>query len=961
MNATSPSKSPRLRRLLLTGPVMLAVLAACDDDDPSPVPPSVALPPKASTNVPRGEDPPGITIEIKSITGATSADGTFRAGDQVTVNFTMKRTKDGTSWRLDEMASGRIMLAGPSYNYQRVIPEQQDVLTRSVTNADGTFTYTFAAPIPAVYAAPINDTLAFTDLDGELSGQPLVAGTYTIGLYSTWSYTVDGQPFRDAGNATSDFLFGGATALTPREVVKQDNCNQCHQSLRAHGGSRREVKLCLLCHTSGSEDRNNSSVGGGTPGVTIDFRVLIHKLHNGAHLPSVLGVATNADGSRNYRAPKKPYQVAGNSLHDYSGINFPVWPNASVAMPRDQGYTALATADRTTEDAIRTGVADCSVCHGDPDGVGPKTAPAQGALAYAQPSRRACASCHDDIDWSRPYTANGSTMPAQANDSACLLCHGAVSNALSPEKAHLHPLADPAFNAGLKFELSSLVEAGTHNNDGTLDPGEKVAITFRMLDDKGAVVAPSAVASISAVMDGPTTNSNLLLNGSIPTAALTGTPPYTVNLPQTVYLEMVGSSTTTLGDEFTTIRTPHWDVTGAVTSLWVRTATAGGSTLTTSAVTAPQNWIDVADATGLGRNDWIALDEGQSTRLEYLQIQTVEGNRLWFSSPASSTYAYGAQKEHSVGAKVVEVTLTPKVKNTDYRLEPATGKITELTEFGDGNAVIVTYTADFVMPAQYGLALNDAPALDETAGEWAGKPLVDGTYAVTLWGSRNLTLSLFGETNSYRGTSNGARKEFLVGSATQLRPYELIASGANCNACHQEVLFHGGGRRSFETCIACHGTAGSEDRPRYVAPNAPATDGVTINFRTMLHKIHMGEDLANASSYTLVGFGSGAYPNNYTAHTYESIVFPALPGGVSNCTTCHGANNTAWLEPMERKHPTAQNKPVQAWRAVCGACHDSDAATAHIDVMTSGSGAESCTVCHDPDKEWHVRLVHKVR
>ena len=51
------------------------------------------------------------------------------------------------------------------------------------------------------------------------------------------------------------------------------------------------------------------------------------------------------------------------------------------------------------------------------------TAPAQGDLHRSQPSRRACGSCHDDIDWTLPYTSNQSTMPPQLNDSACLFCH----------------------------------------------------------------------------------------------------------------------------------------------------------------------------------------------------------------------------------------------------------------------------------------------------------------------------------------------------------------------------------------------------------------------------------------------------------------------------------------------------------------------------------------------------------
>ena len=115
------------------------------------------------------------------------------------------------------------------------------------------------------------------------------------------------QSPRDVGNAAADFLLGDtADARCRARSSRSENCNQCHASLRAHGGTRQDVKLCVLCHTSGAEDRNGA-VAGGTPGVSVDFKVMIHKIHNGEHLPSVLGVATNADGTRDYDATPQPY------------------------------------------------------------------------------------------------------------------------------------------------------------------------------------------------------------------------------------------------------------------------------------------------------------------------------------------------------------------------------------------------------------------------------------------------------------------------------------------------------------------------------------------------------------------------------------------------------------------------------------------------------------------------------
>src|SRR5262245_66602096 len=101
----------------------------------------------------------------------------------------------------------------------------------------------------------------------------------------------------------------------------------------------------------------------------------------------------------------------------------------------------------------------------------------------------------------------------------------------------------------------------------------------------------------------------------------------------------------------------------------------------------------------------------------------------------------------------MEVTLTTKAVTTDYTLNASLGQITEVTEFGAGNAVLCSYTTDFVMPAVYPLAFNDGPDLDESWGRWTTMPIVDGTYEVGIWGATTLTLNLYGESNSYRGAS----------------------------------------------------------------------------------------------------------------------------------------------------------------------------------------------------------------
>ncbi len=947
--------------------VTLVALSACSGDDGSTGPPG---PPGDTGPTPnafeQGETLPGVAFTIAGVSGGTGAGGRFQVGDTIHVNFTVKKS-NGEDWDLTEFSTGRALVSGPSNNYQRVIAEKSDVVTRAVRQADGSYTYTFATPIPATYLAPLNDSPSFGIADGELADgdadeRSLDDGTYTVAVYGSWSYTLDGVSRNASDDAVFDFVIGNGGSVLSREVVTRDNCNRCHQDLQAHGGRRRSVTLCLMCHTAGAEDGNDPDLAGGTPGVSIDFKVMIHKIHAGEHLPSVQGLTTDANGARVYGA-STPYLVAGrSSVHDYTHVAFPAWPQGLVAMPRDAGYSALSANAKAAEDLVRTGPSNCAVCHGDPDGpTGPLVAPTQGDIHKTQPSRAACGACHDDVHWGQPYTANQQTMGEQANNANCTLCHGTSGTAIAVQDAHLHPLLDTSFDPGLNFEVTSLVEAGANDDDGTIDPGEKIQITFTMVDDDGAAVLPSAVSNITSIVSGPTGNYNVVVNSTIPTGMLTGAQPYTVNLPMPVFLESAGAATGALGDVFTTSYTPLWNISGGVTSVWVRTATAGGNTTAASETVGPQNYIDVASAAGFARDEYIVVDDGLANE-EYVRIQYVDGTRLWFGSTGSTSYPHGLRLAHAAGASVKEVTLTSKTASggaPDYSLNAATGEITELVEFGDGNDVVVSYTTDFVMPSVYPIAINGSPDIGESLGDWEGKPLVDGTYTLGIWSSRSLTLNLYGESNSYRSASDSANIDFLVGSAAEVEPYALISTAQNCYNCHQELTFHGAGRRSFNSCILCHGASGAEDRPQYIAANAPATTAQTIGFRSMLHQIHMGEELANASAFAVVGFGSGAYPNNYGVSHFDEVMFPALPGGVSNCSKCHGVDNTAWHEPSERSHPSVQVEPLKRWAAVCAACHDSTDARAHIEAQTSASGAESCGVCHDEGSEWSVELMHK--
>ncbi len=946
--------APLLLCLLFGAAIPLAACSGSSDEGP---PPAV---PDAPRDLLPTQDAPGVVVKILGVGGASGHGGFFQPGDAPRVHYTLLK-KDGSRWNLHEMDLARILLSGPSFNYQRVIPEQDDLATRSVQQHDGSYVYTFATPIPAQYLPPLNDSPSFGSDDGERTGEDLLDGTYTVGLAFGWKFTVGAQPFTDAGNATEDFKLGGSAVLAHRAAVDQDSCNRCHVDLRYHGDLWRDVTACLLCHTSGAEDLNDPNVAGGTPGVSIDFRVLIHKIHDGRHLPSVLGVATKPTGRRDYAATPKPYLVADSdgTVHDYSTTGFPVFPGRTQPLLKVFGWSSLTPEEQALEYAMSTGVTDCSVCHGNtnPACATQVEGPAQGALAYTEPSIHSCYSCHDDIVPAYPYVANSPPdgMPPQPDSTQCKLCHfpfdgHCSSTGLTIDGAHRSPLADPFIVQGLHLAIGSVTELA----------GGRLEATLTATDDSGAAVPATQIEEIQAIVSGPTTNANQVLVATIPKATLTGAQPFTFRLPELLQLEFVGRSTAATGDVFTTARAPHLDVAGALTSVSVRTGTTGAASSLATATASPQNFVDVLDASAFARDDVVVVDDGTPAE-EYAKVQFVDGNRLWFSSPATPAYPPGLEKAHAAGASVLAVALAAKTRGTDYTLDAATGTITEVTEFGAGAAVLVTYTTEFALPHAYPLALHASPDLDETSGKWTGKSLVPGTYTLSITGYRTAFVNFNFEINVLRDVSKPATKDFLVGGATTIEPYALIDDPANCYRCHTDLWFHDGQYRGFETCIACHGQAGSEDLPRYVAANAPATTGVTVNFRTLLHEIHRGSSLANAAAFQVVTASRNAYPSNFEVKNFAEYKFPALPGGTTRCAKCHGDSNTAWLEPSNRNHPTEQGADVLVWRIVCAACHAETRDFDHYAAETTG-GVEGCAACHAPGSPvLPVDLAHKTR
>jgi len=422
---------------------------------------------------------PGLKIKVNSIT---------IGGDRKPViDVSLTDDLDQPLDRLGKTTPGPISLSFVLAVYDPTTRLYTSYGTRSQTSpAD--------SPHPGVTAVQAGTIAgAFTDLETGhtkfTSTTVLPAGfdqakTHTLGIYAARNMTaVPGIDPALAKNyfANVEFDFrpdGGTIAAgnTWDKMRDSSTCLSCHDTqsaLNAHGGSRRDVKLCALCHQPQTTDPDT--------GNTVDMRVMAHKIHHGDALPSVLA--------------GKPYQIIGNaqSLHDFS----------TVAMPQD--------------------IRNCATCH---EGSVATNKGAQSNVWYTNPSRDACGSCHDDINW-----VTGANHPAgpQADDKACASCHQPDGQEFDASIKGAHTV--PAKSKQLKG-LNATVVSVTN-----MLPGKQPTAVFKITNNDGTAVDGTKLATFSPILAGPASSytkyyrENAITKGVFSAAAGTTSYTFTAVLP----------------------------------------------------------------------------------------------------------------------------------------------------------------------------------------------------------------------------------------------------------------------------------------------------------------------------------------------------------------------------------------------------------------------------------------------
>jgi OmcA/MtrC family decaheme c-type cytochrome len=219
---------------------------------------------------------------------------------------------------------------------------------------------------------------------------------------------------------------------------------QIAHQLAFHGGSRRGIELCVLCHTPQTTDPDT--------GNTVNLPVMVHKIHMGSSLPSVQA--------------GKPYQIIGfgQSVSDWSDVVFP--------------------AD----------VRRCETCHDQKSGA------AQANAYLTAPNRAACGACHDDVNF-----ATGANHPGgfQGDDNQCHNCHipqGEVEFDASIKGAHTIP-TQSATLPGINIDILKV-------DNGSAGKSPTITFTLKDNSGKGILASDLTKSPnrLAAVLAGPTSD-----------------------------------------------------------------------------------------------------------------------------------------------------------------------------------------------------------------------------------------------------------------------------------------------------------------------------------------------------------------------------------------------------------------------------------------------------------------------
>lgn len=806
-----------------------------------------------------------------AITGATAdIDGL------ATVNFTV----------VDEIGDPVTDLTGANFNINKLVPADEAGVGSEGYNRWVPYIYrmqevvgdTFPNPAGTVAYQGYRESAGTFTNNGDGSYSYVFAQNLTTATQGTTAITYDralthrvsvmiGGHSGATADAVFDFVPDGSAITETRDIVRTESCQACHgeKEFHGHGGDRLSVENCVTCHTSNQVDPHG--------GQTLDFKVMIHKIHAGAELSASKG----ADGL----VWDDPNTVG---VDEWADREYSIW-----------GYRDTEHAWRGEFPAV---IENCEKCH---QGAGVDVANWKDA-----PSKEACGSCHDDVDFVAGTNHPGGIVE---NDQQCSVCHNGTL-AATPDTAHIW--TDDDIRNIPEFEVAMTVSTPPNGEYFVADQRPTITIVLTDVESGLEIDHTSVIADDDGkdgciignclqgdgkfdhaylLVHGPRANRNPVLSTAARADVVGVAQPY--NLTAAISLDLVVDN----GQDI------------------LSTALGGSMKVADLSVTvAAGTFADIANATADEVVTWLNADPDFKARaIAYVDEATL----------ADSGTRNVAIRSRNLGKVFSIATQVSDVATAIYG-----GVVTGAPDgFYDRNKLELL------------TALND-PKVARTAGfiSYTLDPVEDlqpGTYVASV------EIADIGRVDSTNYKTPSVAKVTFQVKQTE----EELAVASNCGSCHQGpnntgwVLDYPRHNKIFDNtaidqCGACHD---------YQVRNPAITGafGITNPYfgarpiSKRVHAVHRGSEL----TYPLLTVDHA----DTVANRAWNIDFPQ---DIRNCETCH---------PATGPQATSGSWLTEASRLPCQGCHDSNSAIAHMSLQTydptpdsafSGDESESCKVCH---------------
>jgi predicted CXXCH cytochrome family protein len=728
--------------------------------------------------------------------------------------------------------------------------ENNGVLT---DNGDGSYTYVFKTDLTTV-----KTPVGMADVPFEANRRTRVSLMMGGGTGATAEAHFDFVPDGSAlANAES------------REIVTTSTCKSCHgPEFAAHGGDRLSVENCVTCHAPGSTDPHG--------GETIDFGVMIHKIHAGGELATIPGP---------------------------DGI---VWDNPATAVNEsaDNGHYAIWGFQNQKQEWWKVGfpavIDNCAACH---DKTG-----AQSDNWKNKPSRKICGSCHDNVNFATGVNHPGGVMATDAN---CGLCHQPVGNSVGLSVTAGHDFMAKSEQNKPEFKVNITISTPANGKFFMAGESPVVNIQLKDLEAPGTPVIDHSNLTADPTAEGCTTSPCPAKDGLLAGSSFFVHGPRGHRNPVLTTKARVKITSTTAGP---------FDISAAGAKLDIKFdggkdlyLTKNGGTLAAGLVSVPVSGGVFASTAAASADEVVVwLNANAAFKARGIAYKEPDGKVSIRSRNLGELFA---------------VQLVNGPASCTGVLQPI------CTLFANNMAVI---TVGGSTPSN-SIAKQANPANNDPKVQWFADhitynldpvdDLAPGTYIVTA----EITDRGRKSATDYK-TPSVAKVPFQVGTAT-----EELPPAANCDSCHESK--DGAGlildysrhykildQTATDQCGACHD---------YQTQTAAGDWAGAKPISRRVHAVHNG----SALNYPLITVG---YANGDPVAGRNWDI--TLPQNVRNCdVTCHEASTTSgsWK--------------TDAARGPCYGCHDSDAARAHMKIMTydptpldpwSGDEEESCKACH---------------